>query len=237
MRSRTTRHLGAAAAALLGLTLLAGCAIPGFGGDDETAPTDGTSTTGPREPATMPTEVPSWLLECGDRDKGDRDESLQLTTLDLTQATWSMPAGFDEAAGYSEDNPVETLHSEWIAEPTDPPQPSLNVINIVIYTGVDWGDLADGCGRVPLAAVEEKLARYREQIAAEPLGEAEMTTLAGLPAIKQDIGLASYDYIGYWLFTETQLLHLYCQWTPSGDQAVIERGCDDLAASVVVPGA
>jgi len=184
----------------------------------------------------MPTEVPSWLLECG-RDKGDRDEALQLTALDLTQAAWSMPAGFTAASGYVEDNPVEILHSEWVAEPTDPPLPSLNVINVVIYTGVDWADLADGCGRVPLEAVEEKLARYRDQIGAQPLGEAEMTTLAGLPAIGQEIGLSSYDYTGYWVFSESQLLHLYCQWTDEAYRAAIVAGCDALAASVTVPGA
>lgn len=187
----------------------------------------------------MPTEIPSWLLECGEEDgkDGDRDESLQLTTLDLTAATWSMPTGFGEASGYSEDNPVETLHSEWIVEPLDPPLPSLNVVNVVIYTGVDWGDLADGCGRVPLSAVEEKLARYREQIGAQPITEAQMIELAGLPAIQQDIGLARYSYTGYWLFTETQLLHLYCQWTDPSYQPTIVAGCDEVAASLVVPGA
>jgi hypothetical protein len=220
--------------ALIALAVLAGCAFPGGGGED---PTDGASTSASGESATMPTEVPSWLLECGQEDKGDRDQDLQLTTLDLTQATWTMPAGFAAASGYVEDNPVETLHSEWVAEPTDPPLPSLNVINVVIYTGVDWADLADGCGRVPLEAVEEKLARYRDQIGAQPLGEAQMTTLAGLPAIGQEIGLSSYDYTGYWLFSESQLLHLYCQWTDEAHRATILAGCDALAASVTVPGA
>lgn len=222
-----------ATVAVATLTLLAGCAIPGFGDEGTTEPTDGATSWEPDEDATMPTEIPSWLLECGDDDK-ERDEELQLAALDLTQATWSTPDGFEVTTRYHEDNPVETIHSTWYAEPTDPPQPTLNVIQIVIYTGIDWGDLADGCGRVPLEAVEEKLARYRDHIGAEALTDAEMTTLAGHPAIHQDIGLSRYSYTGWWLFSEDQLLHLYCQWTPDGDRAEIERGCDDLVASLTV---
>ncbi|WP_420111449.1 hypothetical protein [Pseudactinotalea sp.] len=234
MRSRGTRGLLVAVAAA---ALLASCAIPGFGNEETEDPTDAGTSWEPDEDATMPTEIPSWLLECGGDDKGERDESLQLSTLDLTQATWSMPDGYTEASGYIEDNPVETLHSNWVAEPTDPPMPRLNVLSLVLYTGVDWGDLADGCGRVPLEAVEEKLARYRDQIAAESLGDAEMTTLAGLPAIRQEIGLSSYDYTGWWLFSEDQLLHLYCQWTAERYRDEIVAGCEAVAASLVVPGA
>lgn len=225
------------ATALLAVTLglaLGGCAGLGPGPGEDPEPTS--AAPAPDEGTTMPTEIPSWLLECGN-DDDKRDETLQLTALDLTAATWSLPAGFQLASGYVEDNPVETLYSEWVAEPTDPPLPGLNVINVVIYTDVDWGDVADGCGRVPLEAVEEKLARYRDQIGAEPLSDAEMTELAGLPAIGQDIGLASYSYTGYWLFSESQLLHLYCQWTDPGYEAAIVSGCDALAASVQVPGA
>jgi len=212
--------------------LLAGCVTPG--GTDPSGPDP---TADPSPTATMPSEIPSWLLECGSDPDDKRDESLQLTTLDLTQATWSTPDGFAQASGYIEDNPVEILYSDWVAEPTNPPLPRLDVLSVVIYTGVDWGDLADGCGRVPLDAVEEKLARYREQIGAEPLSEAEMTEVDGLPAIHQFIGLDRYDYTGYWLFTETQLLHVYCQWTGASSKDTIVSGCEDLVASVQVPGA
>ena len=204
--------------------LLSGCGLIGVGGDDPTDPASTGADPGPSP--TMPSEIPSWLLECGAEDGGKRNESLQLTTLDLTQATWSMPAGYQQASGYVEDNPVEELYSDWVAEPTDPPLPGLNVLSIVIYTGIDWGDLADGCGRVPLEAVEEKLSRYRDQIGAEPLSEAEMTEVDGLPAIHQFIGLESYDYTGYWLFTESQLMHIYCQWTDDAYKETIVEGCD-----------
>lgn len=225
---RSARLLACAVLAVL----LAGCGMLPGTGDEEP---DDVATSSPGEPATMPSEIPSWLLECGSSD-GERDE-LQLSTLDLTQATWAMPAGFQRASGYVEDNPVETLHSIWVAEPTDPPLPSLNVVNVVLYTDVDWGDLADGCGRVPLAAVEEKLARYRDQIGASPMGEATMTEVSGLPAVTQEVGLASYDYVGYWLFSSDQLLHVYCQWTSDSYRATITSGCDELVASVQVPGA
>lgn len=234
MRSRSSR---ATLAAVVAVVLLAGCAVPGFGDEDMGDPTGGSTSWEPDEDATMPTEIPSWLLECGAEDKGERDESLQLSTLDLTQATWDMPDGYTEASGYVEDNPVETLYSNWVAESTDPPMPSLNVLSLVLYTDVDWGGLADGCGRVPIEAVEEKLARYRDQIGARPLGDAEMTTLAGLPAIRQEIGLSSYDYTGWWLFSETQLLHLYCQWTEERYRDDIVAGCEAVAATLVVPDA
>lgn len=215
-----------------GLLTTTGCSRAGR--DDERGAGGERTTPEAEQSATMPTEVPSWLLECGAEDHKERDTELQLAAIDLTTATWSMPAGFTASTSYVEDNPVEALHSTWYAVPTQPAQPPLNVIQVVIYTGLDWEGLADGCGRVPLAAIEDKLAQYREQIHAEPLGEAEMTTLAGHPAIHQDIGLSRYSYTGWWLFSQTQLLHLYCQWTTDGDRAVIEGGCEDLVSSLRV---
>ncbi|WP_420111448.1 hypothetical protein, partial [Pseudactinotalea sp.] len=124
--------------AVASLALLASCAIPGFGNEETEGPTDAGTSGEPDEDATMPTEIPSWLLECGEDDK-ERDEELQLAALDLTAATWSTPDGFSVSTGYHEDNPVETIHSTWYAVPADPPQPTLNVIQVVIYTGIDWG--------------------------------------------------------------------------------------------------
>lgn len=187
----------------------------------------------------MPTEIPSWLLECGSDEpsKGgeeDDEDSLQLADLDLTSATWSTPSGYTVVSTYVEDNPVEEVHSTWYAEPTDPALPTLNVAQVVIYVGLDWGDLADGCGRVPLEAVEEQLAEYRDHIGAQPLTEATMTEVAGYPAIAQDIGLDRYSYTGYWLFSQTQLLHVYCQWTEDSYRSTLVAGCDELVASVRV---
>src|SRR5690606_5584081 len=163
-----------------------------------------------------PTEIPSWLLECGADD--GKDEELQLADLDLTTATWATPPGFEVSTSYVEDNPVERIHSTWYAVPTDPVLPSLNVVQVVVYVDIDWGDLADGCGPVPIAAVEEKLARYREQIGAEPLSDARTTEQAGLPAIRQDIGVDPERYAGRWLFSSVPPSHLYCPWEPERDR-------------------
>ncbi|MBK5247835.1 MAG: hypothetical protein JJE50_00170 [Actinomycetales bacterium] len=214
------------AAALVAVLLLAGCAS---GGDDPEVGTPSSTSTQAAAPTGTPS-IPPGLLECGKpRDRTD----LQLADVDLTTATWSLPSGFSETFSYIEDNPVETISSTWYAEPVDPPLPTLNVLNVIIYTGLNWGDLADDCGRVPIEAVQERLAQYREQINADPLSDATMTTVAGMPAIEQVIGLARYDYHGYWLFSQTRLLHVYCQWT-AGNRDAIEAGCAPLVASVSV---
>ncbi|CAM3663391.1 hypothetical protein OCAE111667_21010 [Occultella aeris] len=226
-RIRPARRATAVAAAVLAIALVAGCdqESPAPGPDGPTGAGGGTGAT-PTEPRT----VPPGFLECSD----DPDpKELQLADVDLATATWSTPSTFEVVTTYHEDNPVETIESTWYAEPTSPPLPTLNVLNVVLYSGLDWGDVADDCGRVPLSAIETRLASYRDQIDAEPLTEASMTTVAGLPALEQDIGLASYDYHGYWLFSETQLLHVYCQWT-SGNRDVIEAGCGPLVDSVQV---
>src|SRR5699024_7108448 len=98
--------------------------------------------------------------ECG-QDQPEDDE-LQLADVDLSTATWSMPDGFEESFIYVEDNEVAEVATNWYAVPTEPELPLLNVLNVVLYTGLDWGDLADSCGRVPLEAVKEQLAGYRE---------------------------------------------------------------------------
>lgn len=220
--------LAAAASTML---VLSGCSVlggedDGPGGADGSAEPSGAAGSGDR-----PT-IPSQLLECGEKE-ADPDE-LQLAEVDLSSATWSMPEDFEESFLYVEDNPVEEVATTWYAVPTEPELPTLNVLNVVLYTGLDWGDLADACGRVPLEAVEEQLARYREHIDAEPLDEAEMTEVAGMPAITQRIGLADYSYVGYWLFSQTELLHVYCQWTDETAREVIEPACTPLVESVTV---
>lgn len=231
-RRRSAR--AAAATAVTAVLALSGCGV--FGGDEESLPGEsadaGSDSDASASSGDRPT-VPPQLLECGQDQPADDDE-LQLADVDLTTATWSMPDGFEESFLYVEDNEVETIETTWYAVPTEPELPTLNVLNVVLYTGLDWEDLADSCGRVPLEAVEEQLGRYREQIGAEPLDEAEMTEVAGMPAITQQIGLTEYSYVGYWLFSETQLLHIYCQWTDESAREVIEPACQPLVDSVSV---
>lgn len=206
--------------------LLAGCDLVGStsGGDDGTG---GGVGAGGGDPGERPTAIDPGLRECG-----TGDDELQLADVDLTRASWDLPAGFVESTAFHEDNPVESLHSAWYAVPTALPDPALNVVQVVVYTGLDWGEDADECGRVPLSAVEERLALYREEIGADPLSEAEMTTVAGQPAITQDIGLSRYSYEGYWLFSPTQLLHVYCQWTAPTTRETVLAGCAPLVQSV-----
>lgn len=229
---RGRRVGGVLLAAVLSSTLaLSGCTM--LGGEEGGSPAgDGSEESGGAAGSGDHPTIPSQLLECGEKES-DPDE-LQLAEVDLSSATWSMPEGFEESFLYVEDNPVEEVDTTWYAVPTEPELPTLNVLNVVLYTGLDWGDLADACDRVPLEAVEEQLARYREHIDAEPLDEAEMTEVAGMPAITQQIGLADYSYVGYWLFSQTQLLHVYCQWTDEAAREVIEPACTPLVESVTV---
>ncbi|SEE15801.1 hypothetical protein [Ruania alba] len=235
-----------ASVALLGAVLLAACgSMPELPGGPDPTGAEG-SDQGSSDGSGNGGTIPPQLLECGDesadpgaddKNSGDGeedDESLVLTETDLTTVRWSTPSGYAEASGYHEDNPVEELHSLWVAEPVDDPAPSLNVLNVAIYVGLDWGQQARQCGQVPLSAVEERLAGYMEQIDAELLGEPEMTEVAGLPAISQRVRLSNYDYVGYWLFSQTDLVHLYCQWTDGQYQELIEQGCAELVPTVEV---
>ncbi|UFU08102.1 hypothetical protein [Ruania halotolerans] len=230
----TGRRIGAAAVVAAVLALTSACQLAGdrdLTGEPTPAPS-GDAQGGDAAGGDGPRTIPPQLQECGEGAPSEGE--LQLADLDLRTAEWSTPTGFTEASGYHEDNPVEELHSAWYAEPTDPAIPRLNVIQVVIYTGLDWDDLADSCGRVPLEAVEEQLGRYREQIDAEPLSESEMTEVAGQPAITQQIGLERYSYVGYWLFSQDQLLHAYCQWTDESAREVIEPACTPLVESITV---
>ncbi|UFU08100.1 hypothetical protein [Ruania halotolerans] len=238
-------------AGLFGAALLTGCGfvegtpIGGEGADEASSESESSGPGSSGAPGSDAT-IPPQLLECGSRsgdaerseEKGGGDggdeESLVLTDTDLTTVRWSTPAGFAEAVGYFEDNPVEQLDTLWVAEPTDGSVPSRNVLNVAVYVGLNWGQQAEQCDEVPLSAVQERLAGYMEQIDAELLGEAEMTEVAGLPAITQRVRLASYDYLGYWLFSQEHLVHVYCQWTDAQHQELIEQGCADLVPTVQV---
>ncbi|TDE90385.1 hypothetical protein EXU48_18195 [Occultella glacieicola] len=233
MTARTLRRLGVL---LAGAALLAGCATATGdqsdpGGDGPAGAGRGSGSGGMEGGPTAPPSVPPGFLECPDQ---PGDEELQLADVDLTTAVWATPTGWADASGYSEDNPIEEILENWVGEPVDEPLPRLNVGAVVIYGGLDWTDLADQCGRVPITAIEEQLGRYRDQIGAEPLSEVERLTIAGLPALHQDIRLTSYDYTGYWVFSENQLLHAYCQWTDEAYRAPIEDGCLQIVESLTV---
>lgn len=214
--------MGCALATVAVVTMLAGCGALGGDADDE-PDEDATSTT-----------IDAALLECGDPTNGD--PTLQLTDVDLSAATWEMPDGFAETFEYKEDYAVEHVESFWAAIAEEDPVP-LNVLAVVVYSDVDWGEAADECGRVAVTAIEERLTTYMQQTGATALGEATSTEIAGQPAMQQDLSLPEYSYRGYWVFGRTQLVHLYCQWTGDDTRDAILAGCEDLLASFEVPGA
>jgi len=215
--------VAAAAAAML-----TACGLPSALGGGEGG-TDGSRDT-PREP---PTELHPGLRDCAPQGSND---SLSLADSDLEAVTWSTPAGFyDVSSYYHEDNPVEDIGWIWVAAPESLPNRTLDVISVNYYTGVGWNEHTDNCDAVPLEAVKERLSRYRTQIGAKELSEAEMTEINGYPAIKQDLRLNDYDYEGYWLFSTTQLLHVYCQWENPEMESEIRKGCSDLVSSLQVP--
>jgi hypothetical protein len=215
-------HRGTSALAALALIVgLAGCGTDG--GEDE-------ATSSPQEP----TSIDAALLECGEVTA--EDPTLQLPDIDLTAATWDMPEGFVETFEYSEDLPVEHIESFWVAEPAKDPTP-LNVLTVVVYSQLDWGEKIDECGRVPRTAVDSRLEGYNEHNGAEPLTKVREAEVGGLPALEQQVLLPEYSYEGLWLFSRDQLLHVYCQWTSEEEKAQVLEACDDLVASVVVPGA
>jgi hypothetical protein len=223
------RSTSAPVAAAL-MVALTGCGVLGGDGADGSGSAGGTGG----DVAESHTSIDPALLECGATD--DDDAVRQLEDVVLTGATWEMPAGFAETFKYSEDMPVEHIESFWAAEPaTDPVD--LNVLAVVVYSELDWGADIDECGRVAQATIDARLARYRDAAGAEPLTELAPLEIAGLPALQQDLALPEYSYRGYWVFSRSQLIHLYCQWTSDAQKERVLTGCDELVSSLVVPGA
>lgn len=224
MRNRTIPAVGA-----LALTLgLSACGL--FGSEESSGGASGDESAA--EGAQAPTSIDSALLECGD--PANDDPTLQLSDVDLTTTTWDMPDGFQESLSYTEDRPVEHIEQFWAADPIKDPLPR-NVLVVVVYSGLDWGDAIDQCGRVPISAVDERLAGYNEVNGATALSEVEQITIGELPALQQELSLPEYLYRGYWIFSRNQMVHVYCQWTTDEDKERILAGCQDLIDSVTVP--
>lgn len=223
-----SRALSAALVVLIGL---AGCSLVGT-----EEPTDGPTDTAPT--GTVPTDqrtIPPQLLECGDPNNKGADEQVELTEdLVASDAHWVMPAGFHQEDGYYDDLDYEQLSYLRTFVPDAPGYQTLDLLGVLGYTGLDWGNLARECGRVPLEAMLERVGEYQDLLGAEPLDEAEQVEIGGLPAVTQALSITEYDFRGYWLFSQTELLFIGCQWTDGGVRAEIESACSDLVASVQV---
>lgn len=217
---------GAAIAVVLSV-LLAACGLP-----ETLAGEDSQEGAGDR-PREIPTALHPGLRDCA---PAGSDDALALSDTDLDAVQWSTPDGFVDVTGeYFEDNPVEDLQWMWVGGSEELPPATLDVISVNYYEGVSWHEFADDCDSVPLTAVNERLAQYRTHIGAQELTEAKMIEIDGYPAMSQDLRLATYDYEGYWLFSTTQLLHVYCQWESASAEAIIRQGCAELVDSLVIP--
>ncbi|WP_159622310.1 hypothetical protein [Ruania rhizosphaerae] len=226
-----------AAVGLLLAGVLTGCQVPGAG--SENAPTPGTSgETSDGRPGEPRRTIPPQLLECGAPDAGNKgagEEQIDLTDARVAaDARWTIPAGYTEAGGYYDDLAYERQTFLITLVPDDPGYDTLDLLGIIGYEGLDWGDLARECGQVPVAAMLERVQQYQDTLGSEALNEPQVTEVAGLPAVTQDMRIPNYDFRGYWLFSQTELLFLGCQWTSGSARPEIERSCRELVESVVV---
>lgn len=238
MRNRRAAVLGAVAAVLIGLS---GCSL--IGSD---SPTDDPSDDPSSTPSTVPAEdrtIPPQLLECGDPNgkpgdgAGDGEEGEQVELSDArvaTDASWGIPEGYSSADGYYDDLDYEQLSFLHTYVPGAGGYDTLDLVGVLGYTGLDWGQLAEECGRVPLEAMLERVGEYQGLLGAEPLDEAELTEVGGLPAVTQAMSIVSYDFRGYWLFSQSELLFIGCQWTQDSVRAEIESACSELVGTVQI---
>ena len=234
MRNRRAVVLGAAVAVLVGLS---GCSL--IGSD---SPADGPSDSPSSTPGPVPAEdrtIPPQLLECGDPNgkSGDGEDGEQVELSDAlvaTDASWGIPEGYYSASGYYDDLDYEQLSFLHTYVPEADGYDSLDLVGVLGYTGLDWGQLAEECGRVPLEAMLERVSEYQGLLGAEPLDEAELTEVGGLPAVTQAMSIVSYDFRGYWLFSQSELLFIGCQWTQDSVRGEIESACSELVGTVQV---
>lgn len=237
MRSRRAVALGAAGAVLIGLS---GCSLIGSDGPTDD-PSGGTSSTPGTEPSGDRT-IPPQLLECGDpnaKPGGGEDaedgEQVELTDARVaSDASWATPEGYYSADGYYDDLDYEELSFLHTYVPEAGGYDTLDLVGVLGYTGLDWGQLAQECGRVPLDAMLERVAEYQEALGAGTIDDAELTEVGGLPAVTQAMSISSYDFRGYWLFSQTELLFIGCQWTSESARGDIESACSELIGTVQV---
>lgn len=213
------------------MLVLAGCGADGnpFGG----GPEDPAPTGAAPDPDRPQRTIPPNFAECGEEEPKDGE---LVADVDLRNMTADPPPGFEESGGYHEDNPVEGEWTGLYFVPTTQ-QDTLDVINIVVYPQMELGPLTITCDQVSRAEIERRIEQYHEINGADVIESSEFVTVAGLPAVREvvhlpDSGYSGYSYRGYWIFGRGQVAHVYCQWVV--DQATIERGCDDLIASLRV---
>lgn len=214
--------------AAAGITLLAALALAACTPDaDPTSSPTQTQSADPQASGAGGTRtVPPGFIECDGRPPKDGE---LVADVDLTTLRSSVPSGFSESFSYAEDNPVEGDWEGTYYTP-DNAQDFLDVINLVVYPQMDLGPLTVTCDMISLKDIEARIAQYHEINGATVIEETEVTSVAGLPAVREVVKLAKYSYEGYWIFGRSQVAHLYCQWV--NDEATIRAGCTDFLASI-----
>ncbi|UFU08101.1 hypothetical protein [Ruania halotolerans] len=227
------RTTSAVAAGAMAVALLTGCQLmPGTSGPDSTGPENtSASDTGAGGSGDGPHTIPPQLLECGE----SSDPEVQLTdALVASDGQWSVPAGYQPAEGYYDDLAYEEQSFLETLVPESPGYHTLDLLGVIGYVGLDWGQYARECNRVPVEAMLERVAEYERALGAEAIDDAELTEVAGLPAVTQAMEIPRYTFRGYWLFSQTELLFIGCQWTSDHAREEIEMGCAEIVGSVQV---
>lgn len=157
-----------------------------------------------------------------------------MAEVDLRTLSAPAPTGFRPGGTlYYEDHPVEGDYEAQYWVPQDQQHP-LDVLNLVVYPQLDLGPLTLTCDMLSWREITQRIERYHELNGAEVIEETSRVTVAGLPAVREEVDLPSsgYRYLGYWIFGRGQVAHLYCQWAQ--DEATMRRGCQEYIDSVTV---
>lgn len=213
--------------AVLGLVVV-GCgqADPGPRPDPTEDAATGPESTGP--PPTLPPE----FLEC-DSERYSDDGTVLLADVDLTQADWDTPADFAEAHDYIEEHPPADQLLFWVAEPQPPAAP--NALGVSVHGGLDWTGITDVCARIPHEAVVDWLADFHQDMDIQALEEPEGITVADQEGVQQVRQFTDRTSRATWVFSQEHVLVVYCQWTDTAHEQIIEDGCTELLESVRLP--
>ena len=209
--------------------VLAGCAggVPGLPGFSS-GPTATPSPTGSAGLG----DIPPGFIEC----EGEPPKDGELVAdVDLTKLTAPDPPGFERAYGYMEDNPVEGASEGQYWVPEDQLD-FLDVASINVYPQMELGPLSVTCNEISWREIIDRIDKYHEINGAEIIEETTRSSVAGMPAVREEVSLprSGYDYVGWWIFGRGQLAHVYCQWTSEAARQELVDACDTLAATIVV---
>ncbi|WP_454301897.1 hypothetical protein [Salana multivorans] len=209
--------------------VLAGCAggVPGLPGFSS-GPTATPSPTGSAGLG----DIPPGFIECEGEPPKDGELRCRRRSHELTAPD---PPGFVRSSMYHEDNPVEGLSEGqyWI------PEDQLDVLDVAginVYPEMELGPLTVTCDEISWRDIVQRIEQYHEINGAEVIEETTRSSVAGMPAVREEVSLprSGYDYVGWWIFGRGRFAHVYCQWTSEAARQELVDACDTLAATIVV---